>query len=330
MHIAVVGAGLAGLICVKELQARGHQVVVYDKRDHVGGRTYTRETELGGFDVGAQYFTATTPAFKKRIDAWNKAGWVMPWEAKVVVVEQGMVRTADRGPRRFVAIPGMGSLARNLAEGVDVRTEQLVRRIVPDGDKWLLSVRADTVAVDATAGPFDAVIVATTPDHAAILLSDQPPFSEQARKTRLMPCWSLSLGFLDTLGLEFDAAWVQSSRIGWICRDSSKPQRRPGEHWVAHAPAAWSIEHFEDDPERVKEKMLKAFHDATGTHVHPIYANAYRWACAQSAQPVAGDCLWDPSARIGACGDWFAAGLDGSGRIENAFLSAMALAARIG
>lgn len=330
MHIAVVGAGLSGLICVKELQARGHSVVVYDKRDYLGGRLYTRQTELGGFDAGAQYFTATSPSFKKRVDAWNKAGWVMPWEAKLVVLEKGQVRAADRGPRRFVAIPGMGSLAARLAEDVDVRTEQLVRRIVRDGDKWLLSIRADTVAVDATAGPFDAVVVATPPDHASILLSDLPEFSKPAVKSKVVPCWSLMLGFYDTLGLEYDAAWVQSSRVGWICRDSSKPQRRAGEHWVAHAPAAWSVEHFDDDPDRVKEKMLKAFHDATGTQVMPIYANAYRWACAQSTAPVEGDCLWDAGRRIGVCGDWFAAGLDGPGRIENAFLSGLALAGSIG
>jgi renalase len=39
-----------------------------------------------------------------------------------------------------------------------------------------------------------------------------------------------------------------------------------------------------------------------------------------------GDCLWDAKLRIGVCGDWFAAGLDGSGRVENAYLSGFSLA----
>jgi len=76
MHIAVIGAGLSGLICVKELQSRGHSVVVYEKGSKVGGRLCTRETELGGFDLGAQYITATSPAFKSAVTAWRKAGWV--------------------------------------------------------------------------------------------------------------------------------------------------------------------------------------------------------------------------------------------------------------
>jgi predicted NAD/FAD-dependent oxidoreductase len=224
----------------------------------------------------------------------------------------------------------MSGLASHLAEGIDVRTEQVVRRLVRHGEQWLLSVRADTVPIDATAGPFDAVIVATTPDHASLLLRDMPLFAQAAEKARLLPCWALMLAFQESLELGYDGAWVQSSRLAWICRDSSKPQRRPGEHWVAHAPAAWSIEHFDDDPERVKEKMIKAFLDATGTHVHPVYAHAHRWACAQAAIPAETDCLWDEALRVGVCGDWFAAGLDGSGRVENAFLSGKALGSSIG
>jgi renalase len=330
MHIAVIGAGLSGLTCVKELQAHGHSAVVYEKSDSIGGRLCTRETELGGFDIGAQYFTASSPAFKSVIAAWRKAGWIAPWEAKLVSLNQGRTESAGKETARYAAVPGMSSLAHNLAQGVDVRTDQVVRKLIRSGDQWLLSVRSDTVAIDATAGPFDAVVVATTPDHASLLLRDMPLFSQPAEKARLLPCWALMLAFQDSLGCKYDGAWVQSSRLSWICRDSSKPQRRPGEHWVAHAPAAWSIEHFDDDPERVKEKMLKAFHDATGTHVHPVYAHAHRWAYAQAAIPIETDCLWDPGLRVGACGDWFAAGLDGSGRVENAWLSGAALGSSIG
>ncbi|HTN65255.1 MAG TPA: FAD-dependent oxidoreductase, partial [Burkholderiaceae bacterium] len=71
MHIAIVGAGLAGLVCATRLQAQGHRVTVYEKNPASGGRMHTRETELGGFDVGAQYFTARSAAFKKQVMAWR-------------------------------------------------------------------------------------------------------------------------------------------------------------------------------------------------------------------------------------------------------------------
>jgi predicted NAD/FAD-dependent oxidoreductase len=330
MYIAIVGAGLAGLICARQLQEQGNHVVVYEKNGEISGRMSTRQTELGGFDYGAQYFTASSENFKKAIVAWRKAGWVSAWDGKLVSLENGEVKPADRSAerlkQRYVAVPGMSALGQQLAQGLDIRTEQLVKRIEAHGDQWLLTVESDAVPIDASAGPFDAVILAVPAAQAIPLLKAAPKLATQAEQARFAPCWALMLGFQDSLDLGYDGAWVQSSRLAWIARDASKQQRRPGEHWVALASAAWSIEHFDDDVERAKEKLLKAFHDATGSQVQPIYATIHRWRFAQATQPIPGECLWDGRQRVGACGDWFAAGLEGGGRVENAYLSGLAMA----
>lgn len=334
MRIAVIGAGLAGLTCARQLQASGHNVTVYERNADVGGRMGTRQTELGGFDHGAQYFTAASDSFRKTVADWRGSGWVAPWAGKLVTLENGKVKPAGRASastgQRMVAVPGMAALGAHLADGLDVRTEQSVRRIEALGEQWLLAVQSDTVAVDATAGPFDAVITAVPADLAALLLQPVPQLAKQVAHEHLAPCWALILGFELPLGLDYDGAWIQGSRLKWIARDASKPERRPGEHWIGHASPAWSIEHLDDDPERVKEKLLKAFHEATGSHVQPVYADVHRWRFAQATNTLPGDCLWDAKARIGVCGDWFAAGLDGSGRVENAYLSGTALAGQIG
>jgi predicted NAD/FAD-dependent oxidoreductase len=326
MHIAIIGAGIAGLTCARQLQVQGHSVVVYEKNSDVGGRMCTRHTELGGFDVGAQYFTADSERFSKAITHWRKAGWVSTWNGRLVTVGNGASKVADKSKQRYVGTPGMATLLEHLAHGVDVRTEQMVTRIEGHGELWLLGVTADTVPIEATAGPFDAVLVAAPTARALPLLQAAPKLARQAKQASLRPCWALMLGFQDPLDLGYDGAWVQGSRLSWIAQDSSKPQRRPGEHWVAHASAEWSVEHLEDDPERVKEKLLRAFHEATGSHMQPVYADVYRWRYAQPTEPLPEAYLWDSKLRIGACGDWFSAGLEGGGRVENAYLSAMALA----
>ena len=333
MHIAIIGAGLSGLTCARQLQAQGHTVVVYEKSRAVSGRMSTRQNELGGFDHGAQYFTASSAPFKKTIAQWVKAGWVARWEPRLAVLDHGSTgapSAAARRKQRWVAQPGMRALGVQLAEGLDIRTEQMVRAVARAGKQWLLTVGCDTVPIDATAGPFDAVVVAVPADQAKALLAPVPKFSKQAESARLAPCWTLMLAFSESLGLDFDAAWVNNSRLGWIAQDASKPQRRPGEHWIAQATVDWSIEHLEDEVERAREKLLKAFHDATGTNLQPVFSAVHRWRYSQALLPLQADCLWDGGARIGACGDWFAVGLDGMGRIENAYLSGAALAAQIG
>ena len=55
--VVVVGAGFAGLTAARELVKRGHDVVVLEGRDRVGGRSYTTTiadvpVDLGGAFVG--------------------------------------------------------------------------------------------------------------------------------------------------------------------------------------------------------------------------------------------------------------------------------------
>jgi len=296
----------------------------------VSGRMSTRQTELGGFDHGAQYFTASSARFKKEISDWKKLGWIASWDEKLVRLENGVISSAGLAHSRYVAVPGMNALGKQLAHGLDVRTGQQVLALEADNGRWILKVQADTVAIPASAGPFDAVLLAIPADQAAPLLAPVAAgLAQQAAAIRLAPCWTLMLGFQTTLELPYGGAWVHASRLSWIARDTSKPLHRAGERWVAHASPEWSREHLEESPERAKEKLLKAFHEATGNWIQPIHAVVHRWRFSQAEQPLPLDCLWDASRSLGVCGDWFAAGLEGGGRVENAFLSGLALARQI-
>src|SRR5437879_9770352 len=57
MKVLVVGAGLSGLVAATEMQSAGHEVVVLEARDRVGGRVFTLREGLvdGQFaDGGAE------------------------------------------------------------------------------------------------------------------------------------------------------------------------------------------------------------------------------------------------------------------------------------
>lgn len=329
MHVAIIGAGLAGLTAARQCQAQGHQVTVYEKSRGVSGRMCTRQTEFGGFDFGAQYFTASSDRFKKEVNDWRKLGWIAAWDSKLVTLDHGK-HSADaaskKGTPRFVPIPGMNALGQQLAHGLDVRLEQQVQAIVSHGEQWILSVKSDEIPVAASAGPFDAIIVAIPAEQAAVLLKHHPRLAKPVASVHMQPCWALMLAFQNPLNLPYDGAWVNNSRLAWIARDTSKPEHRAGERWVCHASAVWSVEHLEDDHERVKEKLSKAFHEATGSPVQAIHAVAHRWRFSLADKPLPQSHLWDAQTKIGVCGDWFAAGLEGGGRVENSFLSALAVA----
>lgn len=85
LRIAIVGAGISGIILANELK-KVAAVKIFEKSRGVGGRMSTRYSEQFSFDHGAQCFTARTKAFQKflqphivkggcyaallRLDAW--------------------------------------------------------------------------------------------------------------------------------------------------------------------------------------------------------------------------------------------------------------------
>ena len=52
-HVAVVGAGMAGVACARTLAQAGHQVTVFEREAQAGGRMASQPTPFGLFDSGA-------------------------------------------------------------------------------------------------------------------------------------------------------------------------------------------------------------------------------------------------------------------------------------
>ena len=337
MRIAVVGAGVAGLACAGRLRDAGHAVTVFERGDRPGGRVATMRTEVGGFDHGAQYLTARDPTFVAEVARWHADGVVAPWPVDPRAIDAaGRARDGrSKGGTtvRWVGVPGMSTVADAMADGLDLRCGVMVDALEPDrsvngSGRWRLRHRRpDGAAVEADPS-FDAVVVAVPPDAAAALLAPLPALVAAAAIACVEPCWALMIGFAGPLDVEpariGDAAFVDAGRLAWIAHDSGKPGRRAGERWTVHAQSAWSVEHFDDDPEDAKAKLLKAFHDATGSHAQPLYATVYRWRHALARASLSSGFLWDADRRVGVCGDWCR-----GYRVEDAWLSGRSLAATI-
>jgi photolyase PhrII len=297
-RVAVIGAGVSGLICARTLCDHGLQVAVFDKGGRPGGRLSTRPADGWTYDHGAQYFTVRDPRFRRYVDSWIEDGLVDEWTGRIVAFENGERRPVSGGTQRYVGVPEMNSIAAHLATDCDVRCRVLVRDLERRDDGWI--VKHD----DGEDGPFDRVVVAIPGPQALRLLGPAPGLAERVQTVRLNPCWAVLVAFADAVEVDFDGAFVNDGPLSWIARNGSKPGRA-SETWVLHAGPAWTRDHLDDPPESVGDRLIKAFAEVGGVELPgEIERQVHHWRYAIPAEPLPEPALFDDELGIGVCGDW--------------------------
>ena len=291
-RVAVVGAGLAGLMAAERIAAGGAAVTVYDKSRGLGGRLATRRSAHGTFDHGAPVVHC-------------EPGQIAPLEA-----QGACQRWGDIG---HVGMPGMSGLVRPLAEGRDIRTEAEVAGVEagPAG----VTLRLASGAVE---GPFARAILAI-PAPQARRLAGGLPGAEALEAVVMAPVWTLMAAFGESPRLP--DVLRPAGAFDLVLRDGAKPGRS-GETWVAHAGQDWTRERLEAPTEAVLPILLAELDDlAEGRLPRPHHVAAHRWRFALTERPLGRPFAALAGGAVLAGGDW-ALGARG----EHAALSGRAMA----
>jgi phytoene dehydrogenase-like protein len=115
LPVVVVGAGLAGLACARELGARGLPVQVLEASDGVGGRVRTDRVDGFLLDRGFQVLLAGYPEAQAQLDL--EALDLRPFYPGAIVQRDGHAVTVG-DPRRH-PVAALGALRGGLATPVD-------------------------------------------------------------------------------------------------------------------------------------------------------------------------------------------------------------------
>lgn len=335
LRVAVIGAGMAGARCARQLADSGCAVMLFDKSRGAGGRLATRRRPAPDgagtwrLDHGAAGILAGDDDFADQLRDWTGAGLLASWNPRVVQVasdghylkadgsDRGCLgQSADRAGPASVGLPGMSAPVRALVGDLPLKAGCRIERIWrgPD-DSWWLATGAG-----ADFGPFDAVVLALVPPQAAALLpAGYCDLRLRLQAIPVAPRWTvLHFGGQARGPLEdVDALRFDSGPIELAIRNDRRPGRQDSPGWVLHARVDWSARHVHRPPGWVSAALGAAFRRVGGPA--PALSQAHRWLYAHpQPQPGAGYLLRDG---LGLCGDWLA-----GGQVEGAWRSGGLLA----
>ncbi len=300
--VVVVGAGMSGVACARELAAAGVAVRLVDRGRRVGGRMASRRLDGRPVDLGASYFTVTDDGFGAVVADWERRGLATPWTDTFSVLEAGAEPESKTGPVRWGAPGGLRSLVEDLADRSDLDVE---------------------LGTHLEALPDAPTVVLAMPDPQAVrLLPDDP--SHDAVRRRLdrdyEPVLALSARWPGRTW-DLDGAFVNGDDVlAWVADDG----RRRGDDapvLVAHSTPEFAAPHLAE-PQAAAAPMTAALRDLLGLD-EPVETYLHRWSIARPTgereEPYLLEEVGDQL--VAACGDGWGA----TSKVETAWVSGSAL-----
>ncbi|RSM65435.1 NAD/FAD-dependent oxidoreductase [Actinoplanes sp. ATCC 53533] len=293
MRVVVVGAGVAGLSCARELAAGGVAVRVHERGRVVGGRLASKRFDGRYADLGAAYFVADHPDFAALAGRWRARGLARPWTDTLAVYPGG----TTTGPVRWAAPGGLRSLATDLAGGLNVR------------------LGSELTAIPADA---DAVVLAM-PGPQALRLRPPAAVADVARAQ----VWEPVLAAVCTYGKrswpEIHGAFVNDHPVLATIFDDGDRRGDAAPVLVAHSTAAFARPRLAD-PSAAAGELAAAVNEVLSLTGRPE-VHVHRWTY---ASPAPGTSSFATDGRVWLAGDAF-----GKPRVQTAWLSGRAVARAI-
>ncbi len=324
--IAIIGAGLAGLVCADHLSS-DYEISLFDKSRGMSGRLSTRRAQSGetvfAFDHGAHYFSAKSVAFKDWLEPFEANGHVRRWEPRMVSISaKGSV------PRpmseKLVFSPSMNSVGKAQFSKRECGQLYLDTRVAAiDGEPgvWHLNCGGSFF------GPFEHVVTAVPAPQALALLPPHADFVERLKGVQMLGCHTLMLGYLpqNDISADWHCAFFDDAVLGFAAFSSGKPDRSGGTSLVVQTRHDWSQEHIENEMEGVAELIAHRFKDLTGLSTAADgYFRLHCWRYAKAKQPSSVKYFCDDAMKLSAIGDWCL-----GSKVEDAFTSGYSLAKQL-
>jgi predicted NAD/FAD-dependent oxidoreductase len=333
--VVVVGAGVAGLACARELTRRGVPAVVIERARGVGGRCATRRIGDQPVDHGVPFLHASSREFGFALNDLDPAGKVAGWPRRVREPRLACQPDAFQpGHRRMARREGVSAFPKWLARGVDVRLGRDVAALEEAGER--VAVRLSDGS--RIAAPF--VVAACALEESLALVG--PAVAAWPGAGRWLTAMSAlrgvaTLTVIAGYGAErpepdFDLWYpIETTMLHAVIHDSGKRESPRERVLVLQARPRFSAERMESPEAEWPHDLLWEAAELLGPWARrPAWIQAHRWRYARlpAGQSLGENPCFESSrgACVAVCGDAFASDTG----LEGAYFSGISLGEQLG
>lgn len=312
-RLAIIGAGVSGLIAANEAQRQGLICSVFDKARRAGGRLASRRSDWGSFNHGAAYFSMPSSLTQTGDPRLQR---MLSQDLSTV-----LLATID-GEKCPALVPSdsINAIAQTWTQGLSCTYQHTLTELKHDGHNWWLKFSENVAWV----GPFDRVLMTCPPAQALALLAKSPAQYSLCKRLQQMqhaPCWSLRWV---PMQVPMDSVFVrddlQAHGIALCIREDLRPQGHGVPRFSVHATPAWSAQHLELDSDAAAQLLMRAAAQALGIASEAQYLEAHRWRYASVIQAAGEPHL------VGANGLFYGGDACLGGTVAQAMLSGLSAA----
>ncbi len=334
--VVAIGAGMAGLICARQLRLAGYSVAVVEKSRGPGGRVATRRVHGTRADHGARYLEPQGDAVQALIDVLVDRQILQLWTDSVGEFRQGEILSIPSSC--YVAPAGMNAVGKYIAEGLDVWYGRRVKAISrTESEMWHLALEVTDDNLELPQELIARAVVVAIPAPQALMFLDaelglSSDFLDKLRSVEYDACITVMAGYsaakqqdLSNLNPQWKSvAFPDDADLGWIGLDSSKRLDSQQPVFVVHSSGDFADRHLESvDLPTVGQQLL----DRASEHLipwlnQPEWLQVHRWRYAFCRNPLPVSCLVAQETLPLVC----AGDLCGEGQIEAALRSGVAAA----
>lgn len=258
--VAIIGAGIAGLTYANRLHAKGISCQVIEKSRGRGGRVNTRRISELKLDLGAQYFTARTPAFQNQVACWLEEGVIEPWnfEPHVLCPESRLPIPSPDNEIRYIGTQGLNGIAHSLSKGLPIKFSCRVAEVLHNPVKGFTLVDD----VQQVIGHFTHLVTAIPAEQTKAMLPTSITYRDQIPNHLHSPCWAVAICSekLDHSNIE---GVFGDEKVRWISRQTRRQdnQHQDKDYWLVHFAPDWSNQYQNASKSWVAQQAMNWLHE---------------------------------------------------------------------